>query len=201
MDNFNGRRGESFVRGGIESIGGNSSVESKSIYLDGYYSIRLGLTGDIESDLCKLYDFYIERLGDSGLDAPSLKETLLEYINIFNSRGLCGQEIIADKISMVSRKGDEKKKNISYLIGCLRYVLENGISSTGSNVENRLIKAFESKYNVVLSNEGVTKLLSLASKEGTLNVLFNIVENDINIEDMLFLKFGEFFKNDDVNRG
>jgi hypothetical protein len=118
--------------------------KEESPYLDGYHSIRLTLTGSMEEDICKLYDFYSERMCDK-TPATLIKETLYEYVTIFNSRGLVGAEVVADRISMVSRKSSDDKKNISYLVGCLRGVLEHGLASTSSLNEKRLLSNFEKK--------------------------------------------------------
>lgn len=180
------------ITGGVEVSHNGKKLKDKNkgkgIFLDGYYSIRLGLCGDIELDLEKLCEFYLDRMSDNP-DSGTVKETLLEYINLFNSRDLCGQEIVAEKISMISKKGDDKKKNINYLIGCFRNVLEYGLSSTGSDMEKRLVKAFEDRYNFNLSSLGTTRLLSLAANFGTTEVLFSLLETPMNLEKILFDKF------------
>jgi hypothetical protein len=157
-------------------------------YLDGYHSIRLSLTGNMEEDICKLYEFYSERMCDK-TPANIVKETLYEYVTIFNARGLIGAEVVADRISMVSRKSSDDKKNVSYLVGCLRGVLEHGLASTSSIHEKRLISNFEKKYGVKLTVSGVQRLLSLATKKSSEDVLFTLIENDIDIEGMLMDKF------------
>lgn len=172
----------------IEISQSDSGKGESSLYLDGYYSIRLGLTGEIEEDVLKLYDFYGERMSDS-TDASTIKETLYEYILLFNNRGLNGAEIVADKISMVSRKTDKKKKNVSYLIGCLRNALEYGLSSTGSQIEKRIVNAFESRFKIKLSPNGITTLLGLATEHNTTNILFSLLEADFTVEDLVLDTF------------
>jgi hypothetical protein len=162
--------------------------KDESPYLDGYHSIRLSLTVNMEEDICKLYDFYSERMCDK-TPAATVKETLYEYITIFNARGLVGAEVVADRISMVSRKSSDDKKNISYLVGCLRGVLEFGLASTASPNEKRLLSNFEKKYGVKLTVSGITRLLSLSTKKSTADVLFTLMENDIDVESMLMDKF------------
>ena len=175
-----------------------SGTNSNAIYLEGYYSERLGLTGNIEEDVYKLYDFYNERMYDK-TDAKSIRDTIHEYIVLFNNRGVCGAEIVADKISMVSRKSSNDKKNIGYLIGCLRHVLEYGVSATGGYNEKRLINAFETKYNYTMSTKGVARLLVLSTSNSTADVLFTILENGIDIEEMLFDRFEYLMKNKKEN--
>jgi hypothetical protein len=173
---------------GTVEISHNKKGSVNTPFLDGYFSIRLGLSGDMESDLEKLCEFYNERMNDV-LGNTMIKETLLEYANLFNARGLNGPEVIAEKISIVSRKGDDKKKNLNYLVGCFRNVLEYGISSTGSDIEKRLVKTFQDRYKITLTTDGVTQLLSLAASFGTTEVLFSLLETSIDIESLLLKTF------------
>jgi hypothetical protein len=162
----------------------NDSITS----LDGYYSVRLGLTGEMESDITKLYDFYTSK-GFDKVSSDVLRDTLYEYISLLNARGLFGAEVVAEKISMVSRKSSKDKKNLSYLIGCIRTVLEHGISATGSVMEKRLLNAFESKYSIRLSAEGIFRLLGMATTNSTAETVLTIMENDINIEGLILDRF------------
>jgi hypothetical protein len=45
------------------------------------------------------------------------------------------------------------------------------------------------KYGVKLTVSGITRLLSLATKKSTEDVLFTLMENDIDVESMLMDKF------------
>lgn len=153
-----------------------------SIFLkEGYYRSQLELTNNITENINKLYSMYIERLGSTSSE-KKIKETLLEYVTIFANRDLDGSEIVAHIISMVGRKSDSSKKNLSYLVGCLRNILENGICSTNSKAENKVILAIESKYNIKLSSSGKRKTLQLITTYGINDVLVGIINNNFDIE-------------------
>ena len=153
-----------------------------------YYSTRLGLSDDDEENVIKLYDFYLERINDKST-VQAVRETIHEYIIFFNLRELDGPEVVAHKIAMVGRKSDTGKKNLSYLIGCLRNVLEYGLSATNSPMEKRLICSFEEHYGFKLSPNGRQKLFSIAANFSTVEMLFCILENNINIEELFLDKF------------
>ena len=171
-----------------ELVDSGALNENEREVLNGYYSTRLGLTGDEEEDIMKLYDFYLERINDKS-SPTQVRETIHEYIVLFTERKLNGPEIVAHKIAMVGRKSDAGKKNLSYLIGCLRNVLEYGLSSTNSAIEKRLVSSFENKYRFQLSPAGRQRLFSLAANHGTIEILFAILENDINIEEVFLDMF------------
>lgn len=156
--------------------------------LNGYYSVRLQLTGDMEEDVQKLYDFYLDRINDKS-PAIQVRETIHEYISLFNYRELGGPEIVAYKIAQVGRKSDHGKRNLPYLIGCLRNVLEYGLSSTNSPMEKRLVASFETKYKIQLSYIGRQRLLAMAANRGTMELLFSILELNISAEEVLLDRF------------
>lgn len=172
----------------VEVIQTDTGRGDSNISLDGYYTIKLGLTGDRDYDIDRLYEFYNDNMYDK-TDPKIIKDTLHEYITMFNNRGLNGTELIAEKISMVGRKTSREKKNINYFVGCLRNILEYGVSTTGSFIEKRLISAFENAYGTKLSAWGIQKLLALSTRNSTADVLLAIMENNINAEELLMEKF------------
>lgn len=141
-----------------------------------YYTNLLSLTDNVESNIDKLLQFYIERIHDTS-SRTAVKETIHEYLTLFILRGIDGKEIVANKIAMVGRKGDPGKRNLCYLIGCFRNILEYGLSSTNSSIERRLISCMENKFGVRLSAFGRQKLLELSTQYGIVNVLFAINES------------------------
>lgn len=172
----------------VEVIQNDAGKGESNISLDGYYTVKLGITGDRDSDIDRLYEFYNDNMYDK-TDSKIIKNTLHEYITLFNHRGLNGIELVAEKISMVGRKTSKEKKNINYFVGCLRNILEYGVSTTGSFIEKRLINAFENAYGTKLSAWGIQKLLALSTSNSTADVLLTIMENNINAEELLMETF------------
>lgn len=168
----------------IRQMDGGGVQEGESYY----YGKRLGFTGDTEKDINILYEYYCQKISHIHGE-EDVKDTLYEYVSLLNTRGLCGTEIVAEKINLVSRKSSIGKKNLGYLIGCLRHVLENGIATTGSSMDRRLISAFENRFDMKLSPDGVTQLLRLSTSISAVEVLFALVENDMSIEEMVLGKF------------
>jgi hypothetical protein len=160
-----------------------ADIDDNTSMYSNYYTLRLKLTGDIEPDVEILYDLYKDRIGECG-DSRRTKEVIHEYYVAFSQRGIPAAEILANKIAYVGRK-EGTKKTIGYLVACLRNVLENGICSTNSNVENRMIKAFENKFCLYLSPDGKDRLLSIAAQNSTVEVLFSLLENTVDLESVL----------------
>jgi hypothetical protein len=122
-----------------------------------------------------------------------LTEIITEYVTHFQSRGMDAFEIIANKIAANGRK-DIQKRNISYFIGCLRHVLENGIGATGGYIEERTISMFQDKFNIELTPNGRTKLLQIAGKHGTAHVLIAIIDGELEMEEILLEAFEKQIK-------
>ncbi len=165
-----------------------------NVSLDGYYTVKLGFSGNLDDDLNLLYEYYRDNMTDIYKEEELIKDTLYEYVKLFDTRGLNGLEFVASKISMVGRKSSKEKKNLGYLIGCLRNTLEYGISTTGSVIERRLISTFESLCSVRLSPRGVQRLLSLSTLYGITDILFTLIENSLDVEELLLDRFEEFLK-------
>lgn len=155
-------------------------------YTTGYYRKALGLTYDPRHNLEVLCKFYKERMG-SNEDDFRIKETLNEYINLFKGRGLDGEDVIADRISMVSRKSSNDKHTLHYLVGCLRHNLLFGLESINPKVDKFLFSLFEREFQTPLTESGRKRLLRLVTKYGILEVIMSIVQFEAVPADELIL--------------
>lgn len=182
-------------------------IESAKVLVDGdvevmnentienYYSKKLNFGSNVFENVEILYGFYLEKIND-GNDEIKVKETFLEYLKLFSLRKLDGLEIISDKIAAVGRKRDNGKKNLNYLIGCFRNILESGLSATNSNVENRVFSAFENVYGITLSYKGKDQILSSISLYGAASVVLTIMENTIDVEEIVIKYFTKLLEDE-----
>jgi hypothetical protein len=148
-------------------------------------AIKKSLIPDSAIDM--LMDRYKDIMGDPKDDALKVRAVIVEYAELLEARGLNGADVVHSKIEAIGRKPSKDKRTVNYLIGCLRNVVENGPTSTGSQSETRLIAAFQSTYNIQLTLEGKEKLLSLMTRFGVSEILFMLLENKEPVEDLIIL--------------
>ncbi len=167
------------------TVESNTDEYEASTTMDNFYTNKLGMSGNLEENLNILYHFFMSRIGDTTPAKSVVIETFHEYVKLYTLRELDAWEIIADKIAAVGRKSDSGKKTLNYLIGCLRNILESGVSSTNGELENRLIAAFEKQGDIKLTIEGKHRLLALVSRYGGAQVALTIYESNFSVEHVL----------------
>lgn len=153
------------------------------VYKSGLMRNMLGLTDDLLYNIEILYKFYIERMkpdeAQLAKEKLAIRETIEEYITLFNKRNLDGADIVANRIAMVARKSNPKKHNLAYLVSCLRVNLENGFSTTNSSVDNRIIEGWEKVFGLKLSAKGKTEILRMITAYSGTEVLLALINADV----------------------
>jgi hypothetical protein len=115
---------------------------------------------------------------------PNDEKGLHEIYNWLKTRNVDANKYIIDAIDIFSRKDQEVKKNIGYLINIIRNWVSYGYGYMPTKEDNLICDLFEKSLNVKLSYVAKNKLINLLSDHGLINLSFLIGRELTNIQNV-----------------
>ena len=161
-----------------------SLCDAEDHYVYNYYRNLLKFTDDMDTNVNILCKFYKSRMNNTEPDLK-IRETLYEYVKTFNLRGLDGADIVADRISVVSRKAESHKHSLAYLVGCMRNAMQYGLLSMNPKVDTFVMDMIEENLHIKLSDKGKRAILGMISIYGVIEVIMLVGKKNLNQESIL----------------
>lgn len=115
---------------------------------------------------------------------PQDEKGLYELYYFCKSRNVDAVKYIIDAIDVFSRKDDDTKKSFGYLVSIVRNWINMGYGHMPTKEDQQLFDIFESILNIKLSMTAKSKLVSLMSSYGMLNLIFYLGKETYNLQNV-----------------